>query len=195
MVTKADVMKHTLSIMGIEGDEVYNFLVQQGLGSTRQLCNCKDETLKGLCNLLGSPLRQGMVDSFILYRSWYMHMASKMGTSFTLDEQVDNFTEEEWDAWCNEYITLSLSPGPLTPAGKSSGGFGLGGSPGMGAGSPAAGSTLGLKVSLKDFPTTNGRAADWPRFKRKFLAAAGVNGMDKLLDKNYAILVIFNLEP
>ena len=44
-----------------------------------------------------------------------------------------------------------------------------------------------LKVSLKDFPTTTGKAADWRKFWQKFVAVATANGHEDVLDKDFQV--------
>mmetsp|Transcript_33001 Transcript_33001/g.67347 ORF Transcript_33001/g.67347 Transcript_33001/m.67347 type:complete len:103 (+) Transcript_33001:699-1007(+) len=86
MITKADFMKHTLFILGIEGGEIFKVIMMQILGSTKNLFNCTDETRKGIFNVVGIPLMPAVVDSFIIYRAWFLAKDGKLGSSFTFKD-------------------------------------------------------------------------------------------------------------
>ena len=95
-----------------------------------------------------------------------------MGSGLTNDELVNNLTEEEWENFYTVTIKqaqhTSLRASRRTPS-----------PPGITT-SPQP----KLKVSLKDFLTTSGKAVDWPCYRRRFIAAATANGHEEVLSSN-----------
>ena len=44
-----------------------------------------------------------------------------------------------------------------------------------------------LKISLREYPITTGKASDWQRYRKKFMATATANGHEEVLSRSYEV--------
>lgn len=175
MASGADTMRHVLGILGLEDDQV-KFLEKNRIRNLRSLLNNTEANYRTLVKEQQSPLMDVDVEELLLFERWYLDAYKKHGAKLTNDWITTNFTEIEWNDFCARDKLNQPAP-QTTPVTQL---------PSIGLGATAK-QTPQLKVSLKDYPITSGRAKDWAKYRRKFLAVASANGHDDILDPNYVV--------
>ena len=129
--------------------------------------------------MAGSPLSRADIDQLNLFRTWYINIIYKDGL-LSNNDLINKLTEEVWDDFCKDYLIhvhnqqVQVSQGPQTPP--------------RGTQAPKSAQPVpALKVFLRDYPITTGKASDWPRYRRKFMATATANGHEEVLSRSYEV--------
>ena len=87
---------------------------------------------------------------------------------------INDFTAEEWENFTAQYIANELQAPATPPASVSA------------VPAQATASTGGsLRVYLKDFPITTGKACEWPKYRCKFIATTTANEHEEVLSAAY----------
>ena len=175
-----DAFAHVVTIMGIDSESV-KALTDSKINQFRKLSSTKMDTFKRLAENSANQFAEADADQIHIFQKWYTSWRSKARDS-SLDEMIACFTEEEWDSYVHKSNLLSGLSG-ITGS--------LGGSSRTGTASQPIviqdPEITGIKVSLKDYPTTTGKSTDWPRYKRKFISTATAAGHAELLTKVYVV--------
>ena len=173
-------LAHVCQILEMDANTAA-FLQQHRITSIRKFTTTTVDRYEELVSVAGSPMDNTDICQINLFRAWYTSMIEKRGR-LTAQDIIQELNEEEWDNFCNTYLLYiqnqqsqaAASPPPLTPIGQV-----------QQVPQAPAPQVSSFKVTLKDYPITTGKASDWPRFRRKFIATATANGHDEVLDPNY----------
>ena len=171
MATPDQAFRHVCDILDLD-EPGYTYLKKHRITNVRRLVNTTNEHYSDLFHRDPSVLNESDLDQIEIFRFWYTEYRSKAGE---VDPQdfMNDLTETEWESYTNNYMSMKLanvlahnSPPPRAAA-------------------PTSQDSGALKVTLKDYPTTSGKAKDWPRYRRKFITTATANGHDEVLGSTY----------
>ena len=167
-VTRLEILQHVLTILEI-GKEGQNLLIDHGISSVRKLPNATDEVYQSLVDKEHSKLFTADKDQIFIFRSWYQD-SSRKNSAFKEVEIMDNLTETEWYRFRNSYIDQETHTPPSHQTRS---------------GTLSYKKEPKLKFLLKNFTTTTVKTANWPNYRREFVATLAANGQQHVIDKNF----------
>ena len=108
-------------------------------------------------------------NQIVIFRSWYQD-SSRKNSVFKEVEIMDNLTETEWYRFRNSYIDQETHTPPSHQTRS---------------GTLSYKKEPKLKFLLKNFTTTTVKTANWPNYRREFVATLAANGQQHVIDKNF----------
>ena len=173
-----EAFAHVVTVLELD-DESVKTLIQSKIMTVRRMYSTQMDTYNSLAEDKANTFSLSDADQIYLFKRWYGHWLSKTQDP-SLDELMACFTDREWDSHVHRYHVLSNLGSSDKSQDKSSSGT---------AAQPIVldSETSGIRVSLKDYPITSGKSADWPKYRRKFISTATAAGHAALLRANYAV--------
>ena len=144
--TDQEVIAH-ICLMLVMDNQAAAFLEVNQIRSVRRLTTTNVDIYQELTNKLNLPINSTDIGQVKLFKTWYTNQIQQNGPP-TNANLINMLTEKVWDDFCQEHlIHVHNQQTPSTPSGGTQ-------APQMYQPLPS------LKVSLRDYPITTGKASD-----------------------------------
>ena len=168
MATRLQIVQHVLDIIRLDEDARAHVIAVEKVGNLPMLTGLTDEQILGMTEGSNEEVTIPHAAMMIRFKQ-YMKKFKKNGPIPKSEAFIIHFTEDEWDEYEPEQQIDKRDEESLST--KTDFGMPPKGDIDLDSKMPVTGpKDPDLKVTLKDYPTFDGKGTNWPKYMRKFTA-------------------------